>query len=102
MSDSEADLHIRWQSGPAEQFAWSKLDDDAYAVYHRPSGKTHVMNAASVDLLTHVLTLPRSARAAAEELAAREGSVAEPEFFATIAESLRYLEHLGLIERCAS
>jgi PqqD family protein of HPr-rel-A system len=73
--------------------------DDTYIVYHRPSGKTHFLNGATADLLEHVLLAARTTRAAAEELAAREGAVADAAFSSAVEESLRQLEHLGLIER---
>jgi len=99
MTDTAAATEYRWRVGRSEELAWSDLGD-AYAVYHRPSGMTHFLNIATADLLKHVLVEPRSARAAAEELAAREGAMGDSAFFAAVAENLARLEHLGLIERC--
>jgi PqqD family protein of HPr-rel-A system len=99
MNDTQASEKNRWRAGPSDNLVWSEFED-AYVVYHRPSGRTHFLNAATADLLDHVLTAPRTARAAAEELAAREGAVGDSAFFAAVAESLSHLEHLGLIERC--
>ena len=88
-----------WRAGPADDLVWSELGDD-YVVYHRPSGRTHFLNSATADLLGHVLAEPRTAAAAADELAAREGAPGSSAFVAAVAESLSRLEHLGLIERC--
>jgi hypothetical protein len=57
------------------------------------------VNAATANLM-QVLESPRSSRAAAVELAAHEGALAESDFVSVVAESLRHLEQLGLIERC--
>jgi PqqD family protein of HPr-rel-A system len=100
MSDTTAG-ETRWRTGPSHDLAWAELGD-AYVVYHRPSGRTHFLNSATADLLQHVLAEPRTARTAAEELAARENSVGDAAFFSAVAESLTHLEHLGLIQRCES
>ena len=99
MSDTTADSSTCWCAGPARELVWSQFDD-VYIAYHRPSGKTHFLNTATADLLGHVLVAPRTARSAGEELAAREGAAAAPDFLSAVAESLLHLEHLGLIERC--
>jgi PqqD family protein of HPr-rel-A system len=99
MGNTTAGAEARWRAGPAEGLVWADLGS-AYVVYHRPSGRTHFLNSATADLLQHVLVEPRSARAAAEELAAREGADGDAAFFAAVADSLLHLEHLGLVERC--
>ena len=87
-----------WCAGPAADLVWAEFGD-AHVVYHRPSGKTHFLNSATMRLLTRVLTSPHSAASAAERLAADEGALGSDAFFAVVAESLRHLEHLGLVER---
>ena len=99
MNESTSAEETRWRAGPAHDLVWSELGD-TYVVYHRPSGRTHFFNAATADLLEHVLSVPRTARAAANELAAREDAAADPQFNALVADSLEHLAHLGLIERC--
>ena len=99
MSNTTTGGGICWRAGPARELAWSALGD-AYVVYHRPSGRTHFLNAATADLLEHVLAEPRTAEDAAEALATREGAPGSSEFFAAVAQSLALLEHLGLVERC--
>jgi PqqD family protein of HPr-rel-A system len=88
----------RWRGGRADELVWAELGDD-FVVYHRPSGRTHFFNAATATLLKHVLVEPRSAVAAADELAAREEAVGDAGFFAAVEASLAHLEHLGLVER---
>jgi PqqD family protein of HPr-rel-A system len=98
MSASPRAVPDKWSAGPAANLAWAEFDD-AFIVYHRPSGKTHFLNSATMQLLTRVLTSPHTASTAAERLAADQDAVGDEAFFAAVAESLRYLEHLGLVER---
>jgi len=99
MSDAGIAGEARWRAGPAHELAWSAFGAD-YVVYHRPSGRTHFLNAATADLIENVLVEPRTVEGAALELAAREGAPSDAEFVAAVAESLARLEHLGLILRC--
>jgi PqqD family protein of HPr-rel-A system len=88
-----------WQSRDPENVLWAHWDDD-YVLYHRPSGKTHFVNAATAQLLTSVLREPKSASAAADELAAAQEAAGDAEFFSEVARLLERLEHVGLVERC--
>jgi len=99
MSETAAVGETRWRAGPAHELVWSEFGG-AYVVYHRLSGRTHFLNAATADLLENVLAEPRSAATAAAELAAHEGAPSSAEFVAAVAKSLSHLEYLGLIERC--
>jgi PqqD family protein of HPr-rel-A system len=87
-----------WQSLESGNVLWAQWDDD-YVLYHRPSGKTHFVNAATAELLTSILLEPKSAHAAAEELAAAEQASGDEAFFAEVASLLERLEHVGLVER---
>jgi len=98
MTDPDPGSETEWRAGPPQDLVWAELGDD-YVVYHRPSGRTHFLNSATVALLREVLVGPRNARAAAEELAAREAAAVDAEFFAAVAVSLQHLEHLGLVDR---
>src|SRR5687768_489363 len=98
MSETTAEPAARWRAGQPDDLVWSRMDD-AFIVYHRPSGKTHFLNAATADLLAQVLATPRTARSAADELAAREDAAVDSDFIRAVAESLVQLEHLGLIGR---
>jgi PqqD family protein of HPr-rel-A system len=98
MAELDPSREPEWRAGPAQDLIWVDFGDDCI-VYHRPSGKTHFLNGASALLLKTVLLEPKTARVAAEELAACEQAVGDAEFFATVAESLEQLAHLGLVER---
>jgi PqqD family protein of HPr-rel-A system len=87
-----------WRSLEPGNVLWAEWDGE-YVLYHRPSGKTHFVNAATVQLLKTVLLEPKSARAAALELAAGEAADADDEFCAEVAALLERLEHVGLVER---
>ena len=97
MTELDSSHEPAWRAGPAQDLVWADFGDDSI-VYHRPSGKTHFLNGATALLLKTVLLEPKTARIAAEELAAREQAVGDAEFFATVAASLERLAHLGLVE----
>ena len=99
MRDATSTEEAHWRAGPQHDLVWAELGD-AYAVYHRPSGKTHFLNSATAELLARVLTTPHDAHAAGEALASLQAAAGDSEFFAAVAESLARLEYLGLIERC--
>ena len=87
-----------WQSTASDESLWVEWSGD-HVVYHRPSGKTHVLNAATAALLTRVLVEPKTVEAAARELAAITGVTAPEDFTRHITDTLLRLEQLGLVER---
>lgn len=95
---SRATGAIEWRAVPGDRIRWAELEGD-YVAYHRPSGKTHLLNAASAALLREILVSPRNADAAAEALAARESSSSDAAFAAHVAGLIERLEELGLVER---
>ena len=48
-----------WQSADQADLVWKQAGDD-FLLFHRPSGKTHLFNAASHRLLTQVSAEPVS------------------------------------------
>jgi len=96
--NTSSDAAPAWRARPADEVVWLALDDD-YVLYHRGSGKTHFLNAASKYLLRDVLTAPKTAAEAAAELARHEGVAAEPKFVIVVRQTLEQLDHLGLIDR---
>lgn len=86
-----------WRSN-AEDCVWAHYDDD-YVVFHRPSGKTHFLNAAGYRLLTEILERPEGTTAIATRLASSGGSepgtLDEEEVHAML---VRF-EYLGLVDR---
>ena len=66
--------------------------------YHRPSGRTHLLNDVSHLLLTDYLQEARSTRDVVDHLVAR-GAVEDDELHADILAMLGRFEQLGLIDR---
>jgi PqqD family protein of HPr-rel-A system len=54
----------RYRTADGTQLVWAELDGD-FALYHRPSGKTHFLNVSSAYLLLTVLQQPRTVAEAA-------------------------------------
>jgi PqqD family protein of HPr-rel-A system len=87
-----------WRTCPADDLDWARFDDE-YVVYHRPSGKTHFLNAATHRLLTELLVESATTRTvaaafAAEGLASPDGDVGKE-----LDSTLRHVESLGLVVR---
>ena len=78
--------------------AWIRWDDDHIA-FHRPSGKTHLLNEVCNVLLTDILVEPHSTREVLAELQARVESPLDEQYAADLAITLERLEQLGLVER---
>ena len=78
---------------------WADWDDEPSVIYHRPSGKTHFVNASTAFLLEQFFegsaTLGSATRALAEAL----GRAADDDLRLAVAGTLFRLEELGLIER---
>lgn len=83
----------QWQAAPPESLDWASWGGE-HVLYHRPSGKTHLLNAASVRLLTVILLAPRSLSEIETELAG--GGIAQDG--AEVLGMLLRLEELGLVE----
>ena len=87
-----------WRASPVDDTAWVQFDDE-YVAYHRPSGKTHFLNAATHRLLTDLLVEPASLATVAAAFAA--GSSASPvgDVEKELRATLSHLESLGLVAR---
>lgn len=73
--------------------------DDADIVYHRPSGRTHCVNAATTYLLLDVLKEPKHLNAVIHDLKTGRGIDSQdlsPEYVTGL---LLRLEELGLVQR---
>ena len=88
----------RWRSAPQSEFVWSGWGDE-YVVYHRPSGKTHYLNAASEQLLNRILLEPKAAEAVATEFAGVDAREDGDRLAADMSDMLKHFETLGLVER---
>lgn len=87
-----------WRRADAAQCAWAGWDDELGVIYHRPSGKTHFVNAATVFLLEQLLDAPQSAESATKALAAASGRAADAALLDEVEGTLLRLEELGLID----
>lgn len=56
-SGTRAGSEARWKAAPAEHYSWATWPDGE-VLYHRPSGKTHFLNASGADLLRQLLAAP--------------------------------------------
>lgn len=81
-----------WQAAESGSLDWASWDGE-HVLYHRPSGRTHLVNAATYELITAVLVSPRTLPEVEQELA-RRGLAAEGE--EALGMLLR-LEELGLV-----
>ena len=90
-----------WLGAEAGDCQWANWDD-TLVLLHRPSGKTHFVNQATGLLLQRVLLQPRTAPAAARELAQAQGVAGDADFVGLVAGLLSRLEELGLARRVSA
>jgi PqqD family protein of HPr-rel-A system len=88
----------KWRNQSPGDVVWAVFGDE-FVAYHRPSGKTHFLNAASHLLICDILHEPRNFADIADAFALSE-TVKHPEgYFEEMKSLLNRLEALGLIER---
>ena len=85
-----------WQSCSPADIVWADLGNDL-VIFHRPSGKTHFLNASSAFLLDEVLKDPASTDDIVSAFTTE--SADENDKAAVIVEMLLHLERLGLVRR---
>jgi len=86
----------RWCNSKQEDLLWAEWDNE-FIVYHKPSGKTHLVNALSRELIEQILTTPLSTDEIAGTLATELGIECTELHVANIAGLLKRLDELGLI-----
>ena len=86
-----------WRSNAADCL-WAEFDDN-YVVYHRPSGKTHFLNAAGHRLLTEILTSACQTATIAAKLVGNDAGGAGSLNAGEVHEMLVRFEYLGLVDR---
>jgi PqqD family protein of HPr-rel-A system len=89
---------LRWRAAPPEHLTWAEFSGD-FLVYHRPSGKTHLVNATAASLLQQVLVEPLSLEEATGRLAQALDAPADAELLTHVADLLARLDEIGLVER---
>lgn len=87
-----------WRRADAAACAWTDWGTEPGVIYHRPSGKTHFVNASTVFLLEQLLAGPATHEAATQALAEALGRAADDALRDDVAGTLFRLEELGLIE----
>jgi PqqD family protein of HPr-rel-A system len=88
-----------WRRGNAAQCAWASWEEEPGVIYHRPSGKTHFVNASAAFLLEHLLEGTATVDSATRALAAAQERHVDEAMLDGVAGTLLRLEELGLIER---
>ena len=89
---------IKWCSRAPAEVIWFDVPPD-FIAFHRPSGKTHFLNAASKVLLTEILTLPSDFGEILEVFPSDEDDNEAHRHVIEMRNLLAHLEALGLIER---
>ena len=98
MSKESSTARPKWQSTSPGDILWVEWERN-FVAYHRPSGKTHFLNAASEILLTEILAEPKDAESVADEFSAEVTGDRADEYLEQITSMLERLEQLGLLER---
>ena len=86
-----------WRSN-AEDCVWAIYDDDC-VVFHRPSGKTHFLNAAGYRLLNVILETPERTSVIAAKLSGSVGGGPSTLDEGEVHAMLVRFEYLGLVDR---
>ena len=89
---------MRWRSVLPDQIIWAVWEEQ-YIAYHRPSGKTHLLNASSAYLLKEVLVEPLDAESATRALSPADEEEIHDSRVKQVLSMLEHFEHLGLVAR---
>ena len=88
----------RFRAAAPDRLQWAEWGGER-VVFHRPSGKTHLLNEAGWRLLTDVLSEPLSVAQIIGGLAAADADEIDAGFAPRVMALLARFEELGLIER---
>ena len=88
----------KWRSRSPDEIVWAQFDDE-FVAYHRPSGQTHFLNAASHLLICDMLREPRDFVGIAGEFASDDIDGHLRDYREALQAMLDRLEMLGLVER---
>ena len=89
---------VGWRSGPPEDIVWARFGED-FIAFHRPSGKTHFLNAATHVLISEILIETQDLDSIVGEFIAAEYDIDQTEFVDQMKSMLDHLENLGLVDR---
>ena len=98
MKSTTENIDPKWRTSHSDDCAWFDCGD-GFVVYHRPSGKTHLLNDPSYRLLTDLLQEPMDLAAIAAEFEPGQDGSQVDEYLERMALMVRRLEQFGLIER---
>lgn len=87
-----------WTAATATELLWAEWEGQ-YVLFHRPSGRTHVVNASTWLLLNEVLRDSLTLEATTLEFARLRETPIDEELRAYVAGLLLHLEELGLVTR---
>lgn len=98
VNKQQSEGNVRWRSAAPGDTAWVGWGHDHIA-YHRPSGKTHFLNASSKRLITELLCEPTDLASIVEAFGVVEGDSEWQAQTDEMHSMLDRLEQLGLVER---
>jgi len=89
----------KWRCAKSpDEIVWAHFDED-YVAFHRPSGKTHFLNAASHRLICEILTKAQDLDEIVGEFVVDENDRDPAAHVGKMRAMLDHLENLGLVER---
>ena len=88
----------RWRSRKADEIVWFDISPD-FVAFHRPSGKTHFLNAAGKLMLTDTLLEPADLPSILGTTSSEMGDEAFITLRNQMKVMLEHFETLGLVER---
>ena len=89
-------LDRTWRVPDTDDILWVQWADD-FVAFHRPSGRTHLLNAASEALLTRILVESKTTTEVVRELTSDGHGAFDDRLVAEIDALLTHLEELGLV-----
>ena len=94
LNHPHSSLDRTWCVPDTDDILWAQWDDD-FIAFHRPSGRTHLFNAASEVLLTRILVESKTTTEVVRELTFDDHGAFEDGLEAEIYALLTHLEELG-------
>jgi PqqD family protein of HPr-rel-A system len=89
--------NTKWRRRDPGDSAWADFED-AYVVFHHPSGRTHLLNQATRDILELLGDRALTAEDVAAELRVDVADVPLEDYMGRVHSVLRRLEHLGFVK----
>lgn len=98
MTKPPGDNTVLWRSVSADEIVYANWQGE-WVVYHRPSGKTHLLNESSVRLIRDLLVQPTRASELVPAFLPATDPPPDAEIQRQFVALLERLEHLGLVRR---